>query len=323
MPIDGHLQAVLELSAEIDAQSRSWGLPEAERRRQVSERIGAALPRPAYPDVERTDLYVTAAGREVPVRLYRPQQAAESVTLPLMIYAHGGGWVAGSIATHDVLCAEVAVTTGYAVASVHYRRAPENPHPAQHEDLWDAADWLRRHGALLGLDVRRPMALGGDSAGAHLVLGCAWRARTEAPGRYDRLLLFYPGLDPELATPSAAQFALGPGLIQAAVRYFWQALLKDAPQDERRAWALPMTWPQEGLATLPATVLVTAEFDLLRDEGAEFAARLHKTGVPVEHWCARDMVHGFGRMLGASPVARGQVRDACRALMKVADAGMV
>lgn len=139
--------------------------------------------------------------------------------------------------------AETAASTGYAVASVHYRRAPEHPHAAQHDDVWDAADWLHEHATGLDLACDLALALGGCSAGAYLVLGCAWRARIEAPRRYDRLLLFYPAVDPEPAAASARAFAQGPGLTAASVRYFWQSLLGRAPKDERRVWALPSTWP--------------------------------------------------------------------------------
>ena len=313
--IDADLRRVLKLAAEVEAESALWNLPEAERRRQASERAAAELPRVAARGVVRTDVYVTAPGREIPVRLYRPARADAQARLPLMPYAHGGGWVVGSIATHDTLCAELAAHTGYLVASVHYRRAPEHPHPAQLDDLWDATAWLLRHAGALGIDEARPLALGGDSAGAHLALACAWRARREAPGRYDRLLLFYPALDPALASASAGQFAQGPGLTRASMQYYWQALLSGAARADQAA-ALPLAWPPHQLS-LPATVLVTAETDLLRDEGEAYVRRLQAAGVNVAHWRAAGMIHGFARMLAASPAARRHVRRACRALLSI------
>ncbi|OZI29743.1 hypothetical protein CAL29_16570 [Bordetella genomosp. 10] len=307
---------VLRRAAALESASHRWELPEAQRRRQASEQAAALLPKLAHRGLTRTDVYAVAAGREIPVRLYRPAAAAGR-RAALMPYAHGGGWVVGSIATHDTLCAELAVRTGYVVASVHYRRAPEHRHPAQHDDLWDAVAWLLRHAAALGLDGDAPMALGGDSAGAHLALGCAYRALREAPGRYDRLLLFYPALDPAMSSGSARRHAEGPGLTRAAMRYYWEALLGGAAPRRSQRLALPLTWPRRGPA-LPATVLVTAETDMLRDEGEDYARRLQAAGVRVAHWRAPGMVHGFARMLAASPAARRQVRRACRALLDIA-----
>jgi len=301
----------LRQTAEIEAESRLWGLPEPERRRQVSERAAALLPVPRRRSVTRTDLYATVDGREIPLRLYRAAGKSGSAPARLMPYAHGGGWVVGSIATHDTLCTELAAQTGYAVASIHYRRAPEHPHPAQHDDLRDAIAWLRRHAAALALDVAGPIALGGDSAGAHLVLGYAERARREAPGLVDRMLLFYPALDPALASASAGTYAHGPGLTREAMAYYWDALLGRAAT---RTGALPLESPVAGL---PATVLVTAELDLLRDEGEAYAHRLAAAGVPVVCWRAQGMIHGFARMHAASAAARAHVRRACRMLRSI------
>ncbi|WP_157666708.1 alpha/beta hydrolase [Bordetella genomosp. 13] len=313
--IDADLLDVLRRTAEIETQSASWKLPEAERRRLVSERAAAMLPRASEPGVERTDLYAVSAGREIPIRLYR-RAGGDAARAPLMLYAHGGGWVVGSIATHDTLCAELAACTGHAVASVHYRRAPEHPHPAQHEDLWEAGDWLLRHARALGLDGDSPMAVAGDSAGAHLALGVAWRAQRQTPGRYGRQLLFYPALDPGLGSDSVRLYADGPGLTRAAMQYYWRSLLgEDATGDAHRA-ALPMRWQGSELA-LPPTVLVTAETDVLRDEGEAFASRLLAAGVPLRHWRADGMIHGFARMLAASAAARAHVRRACEAFVEL------
>lgn len=317
--IDPELQQVLREVAAIEAASRDWMLPDPERRRRVSELSAQCLPVPRLRGMQRIDAYAGAAGREIPLRIYRSARAPERPRL--MPYFHGGGWVVGSIATHDALCAELAERTGYMVASVHYRRAPENPHPAQHEDAWEAMDWLSRHAGLLGADAASPMALGGDSAGAHLALGCALRAEHEAAGRIDRMLLFYPALDP--APPadaptgggSAQAYRDGPGLTRAAMDYYWDALLGGVPPAQADSLALPMRWP--AAQRLPATVLVTAEIDLLRDEGEAYARRLAAAGVAVRHWRAAGMVHGFARMFTASAAARGHVRRACRQLVSI------
>jgi len=309
--IDPQLQQVLRDVAAVEADSRNWKLPEPERRRLVSELSAQRMPARRIAGMRRTDACVGGPGREIPLRLYRSARAPERPRL--MPYFHGGGWVVGSIATHDTLCAELAERTGYLVASVHYRRAPENPHPAPHQDCWDAMGWLLRHAAQLGADGARPMALGGDSAGAHLALGCALRAEREAPGRVDRMLLFYPALDPDLASPSVGAHGDGPGLTRAAMQYYWQALLGGAAPAQADPLALPLQWP--AAQRLPAAVLVTAETDLLRDEGEAYARRLAAAGARVAHWRAAGMIHGFARMLAASPAARRHVHRACRELV--------
>lgn len=353
--IDPQLQQVLRQVAAIEADSPAWGLPEAERRRRVSELSAQCLPALRLPGMQRSDAYAGAPGREIPLRLYRSAGAPERPRL--MPYFHGGGWVVGSIATHDALCAELAERTGYLVASVHYRRAPENPHPAQHEDAWEAVAWLSRHADPLGADGRQPMALGGDSAGANVALGCALRAQRESAGLVDRMLLLYPALDPDpqldidskpqpqagsmhggrsglqpdsrhgprTGEPSGAASAErslqlyrdGPGLTQASMDYYWSAFLGGAAPEQADPLALPLRWPAD--LRLPPAVLVTAEIDLLRDEGEAYARRLAAAGVQVEHWRAAGMVHGFARMLTASAAARRHVRRACRELVKIGE----
>nr|WP_255581659.1 alpha/beta hydrolase [Cupriavidus sp. AU9028] len=284
-------------------------LPEAEARRLASELRARRLARATggHERVLRDNWYVTAPGREIPLALYR--RDADTPARPLL-YFHGGGWAVGSIVTHDALCAHLAARTGMAVISVHYRRTPENPYPAQQADGQAVLDWLLRHAAILKLDFGPGWVIGGDSAGAHVALTLAYALRglERAPRAQ---LLFYPALDPGLDTLSARLYADGPALTRASMRWYWRALLGGGMPEG----ALPLRWPD--LSALPSTVLVTAEHDLLRDEGELLHQRLAAQGIDVRFRRAPGMLHGFARLLNASEAARRQVDDAADALLSL------
>lgn len=320
-PIDPALLAAVEETLAMPGEADGLELPEAEARRLASElraRKLADATAPAYP-VRRDNWYVTAPGREIPLALYRsavdpadPADTGDTADTPArpLLYFHGGGWAVGSIVTHDALCAHLAATTGMAVISVHYRRTPENPYPAQQADGQAALDWLERHASILGLDFGSGWVIGGDSAGAHIALTTAYALRglERAPRAQ---LLFYPALDPGLDTLSARLYADGPALTRASMRWYWRSLLGGGMPEG----ALPLRWPD--LSALPATVLVTAEHDLLRDEGELLHQRLAAQGVDVRFKRAPGMLHGFARLLNASEAARRQVDEATDALLSL------
>lgn len=308
-PIDRALLAAIEETVTLPSESGGAGLSEADARRAASELRARKLAAAGAPStsVWRDNWYVAAPGREIPLRIYRWDPDAASRPL---LYFHGGGWAVGSIVTHDALCSHLACVTGVPVISVHYRRSPENPYPAQQQDGEAALDWLRRHAAVLGLDFSNGWLIGGDSAGAHIALTMAYAMR-HADGAPVGQLLFYPALDPALDTDSARHYANGPALTHASMQWYWRALLGDTLPDG----ALPLRWP--ALSGLPDTVLVTAEHDLLRDEGEQLHQRLVEDGVKVAFRRAPGMLHGFARLLNVSEAARAQVDDAAAALLSM------
>lgn len=339
--LDPQIRAFLSEVDLLEGESRMDAADDGDAsatRRLFLERV-ARLARRSFPvRVATEDHFVTLPGREVALRLYRTAGGSDEAA-PVLIYLHGGGWVGGSIATHDVLCAEIADRTDAAVASVQYRRAPENPHPAQHEDCWNALGWLARHAPVLGLDPSR-WALGGDSAGAHLAIGCALRSvrerRRPAPSF---LLLFYPVIAPDFETPSYREFAQAPGSpSREMMRFYWTAFLggaeppgADAGQHASSsavpALAVPALAGDDALGGLPATYLATAEIDPLRDEGEAFGRRLTRLGVPLVFRRAATLPHGFARLLQISDAADREVTQACvhlrRALAARARAAVV
>jgi acetyl esterase len=267
---------LLEADARITA---GWSIEQA-RERSRADAI-AAEDRIGLDDVRDVD----AAG--VPCRLYRPRIGA-----PVALYVHGGGWVLHDLETHDEFCRELAHRTGWALLAVDYRRAPEHPHPAPLDDVETATRWLREEGR--GLRLATEVLAGiGDSSGANLLAGLTVRA----PDLLDALVLMYPPVDASAAFADEDNAALDTSGMQA----YWDAY---APGD---AGENPEVSPLRAeLSAFPPTLLVTAEHDILRDQGEAFAAALADAGVDVTAWRALGSPHGFWRqptLLAASRAA--------------------
>jgi acetyl esterase len=264
------------------------------------ERDAPAVCGPAPPVAEVRD--VDAAG--VPARLYRPAAAGGGAVL----FAHGGGWALGSIETHDVLCREIANTSGATVLSVDYRLAPEHPFPAALDDCDTAWYWLRGAADELEIDADR-VALAGDSAGGALAASLALRlrGRREPPARLQALI--YPCIDPALESPSALLFADGYRLTRANMRWFWSAYLARKPPTPEAAPAMATD-----LSDLPPALVITASHDVLRDEGEAYGARLRTAGVPTEIVRVEGTLHGFIRFAAwpAAQRTRALLGDALR-----------
>ncbi len=266
--------------------------------RRANATFLADTPRP--PIHSTTDIVCEALGVRLLLRIYRPSNA---VQLPLIVFFHGGGFVLGDLETHDALCRSIARETGYAVAAVDYRRAPENPFPGLAADCYAALWWLVSNAALLDVDSKR-IALCGDSAGANLAVAVALRARDERL-TVRHLGLLYPMTDATCNTASVHAFANGYLLTREAIQWFWELYLP-RPEDAAHPRASVLRANVEGLP--PATVL-TAEYDPLRDEGEAFARRLRASGVPTVARRYAGMLHGFATMSTVTPVAGQALRD--------------
>jgi acetyl esterase len=267
---------LLEADAKITA---GWSVEQI-RERSRADAI-AADDKIGLDDIRDVD----AAG--VPCRLYRPRIGA-----PVALYVHGGGWVLHDLETHDAFCRELAHRTGWALLAVDYRRAPEHPHPEPLDDVETAARWLRQEGR--GLRLATEVLAGiGDSSGANLLAGLTVRA----PDLLDALVLMYPPVDASAAFANEDNAALDAD----GMRAFWDAYAPDG------AGANPEVSPlRADLGSFPPTLVVTAEHDILRDQGEAFAAALAAAGVDVTAWRALGTLHGFWRqptLLAASRAA--------------------
>jgi acetyl esterase len=274
--------------------------------RRAYEAAAEVLEPPRAPLARVEDLTVPADdGTLLPARLYVAGDGAP----PVLLYLHGGGFVIGSIETHDSLCRQLARRSGAAVLSLAYRLAPEHPFPTAVDDAWAALRWLSDNGGRLGLGALPP-AVGGDSAGGTLAAVCAIRAR-DAGLPLALQLLITPGTIAHQDTASHKLFSQGFLLDKAAIDWFFDHY---CPHAHRRDWRFaPLEAPDlEGVA--PACVIL-AECDPLVDEGIAYADRLRAAGVPVQLELARGLTHDFikmGRVLKEASVAQQAAADAMK-----------
>ena len=218
----------------------------------------------------------------VPGRVYEPTGAGAGV----LVWLHGGGWAIGSLESHDPLCRALAARSGSRVVAVDYRLAPEHPHPAALEDSWTATIWAAREFG--------PVAVGGDSAGGHLAAVVALRARDlHVPLRLQVLVV--PATDYAFETASYAENGTGYGLERTTMEWFWDLYVPERG-NAADLEVSPLRAPD--VSATATALVVTAEFDPLRDEGEAYAAKLRDARVDVEHRRAAGMVHGFLRMPG-------------------------
>ncbi len=246
----------------------------------------------------------------VPVRVYRP--ADNVAVLPALVFYHGGGWVVGSLESHDHLCRHLTVRAGLAVLSIDYRLAPEHPFPAALDDCVAAVQWAARDAAQLNIDPTR-LAVGGDSAGGQLAASVALALRDMSGPALHFQLLIYPVCD--LVADNASLRDNATGYFLTLPAYHKMCLWYQA---EREQWADPRLSPQHAShhRALPPCLVQTAEFDPLRDEGQAYAETLRAAGVAVEHHCYTGMIHGFARMGGQIDKGKTALDDAALALRR-------
>jgi acetyl esterase len=299
MPLDPGLKLVLDqLAANPGPQLHE--LP-VEQARAFFDQM--QLPRPEVKIAEAVDRRIPGPAGEIPVRVYRPEGEAP---LPALVYFHGGGWVIGSLETHDGSCRDLANRIGCVVVSVDYRLAPEARYPAAAEDCYAATKWVAENAKALGVDASR-IGIGGDSAGGNLTAVVALMARDRRGPALRHQLLIYPVTDADFSRPSYRENAEGYLLTARAMEWFWGHYVPDAAQ-RQDPYAAPLR--AKDLSGLPPAFVLTAEYDPLRDEGEAFAARLQQAGVPTRLQRYDGAIHGFFAMGLLAEVARRAIDDA-------------
>jgi len=256
----------------------------------------------------------TAGACNVPVRVYRP---VSTVALPLTLFAHGGGWVTGSLDSHDKLCRILADALPSVVVAVDYALAPERVFPAALDDVEAAWQWARDRARELGADGER-FIVAGDSSGGNLAAALTLRLHRLGAVQPDLQLLLYPALDSTCSRASYREFASGYNLTGAQMAWYWSVYRGEADA------ALPELAPLSAivLPAVPAVVAVAAA-DVLRDDGVDYAARLRASGTPVRLVDCAGMIHGFLRWTGEVPAARrwiDSIAAAARETMQCAKA---
>ena len=302
MPLDPQARAVLDMLASLG--SPPLGTVSAAEARAAQ----AARPLPPRAPVARVeDGAVPTPDGDVAVRIYTPEGQAP---FPVLVWYHGGGWVLGTLETTDHTCRELANTASCVVVSVDYRLAPEHKFPASVDDSERAYQWVLTNAASFGGDPDR-VAVGGDSAGGNLATVVCLRARERGHRLPIFQLLVYPVTDFDFERPSYQANGDGYFLTGQAMRWFWEQYVREAA-DMTHPHASPMR--AADLAGLPPALIITAEFDPLRDEGEAYAERLRQAGVPVTLSRYDGMIHGFFGMYWAVDKGRAAIREASSAL---------
>lgn len=297
MPLNPQVEAVLAAFAQM--------MPEVDYRtitpaglRAINDNPMSMGEPPVVAKVE--EISIDLPGRTLAARLYVPEGAGENPALT--VFYHGGGWVIGTLDTHDNTCRALARESGAAVLSVAYRLAPEAPFPAPLYDCFEALVWAKNNAAKLGIDGTR-LAVAGDSAGGNLAAAVAIRARDEGGPALRHQLLIYPATDADLTRPSYVENGGGNYFLSMdMMRWFWEHYIGTlgAPESVHTHVAVLR---HENLKNLPSATVVTAEYDPLRDEGVAYAEALAEAGNEVEAELAPGMIHGFFSLFQAIPDA--------------------
>ncbi|GGE06448.1 putative lipase/esterase [Marinithermofilum abyssi] len=245
---------------------------------------------------------LSGPGGSLPVRIYHP---FGTPPFPALLYLHGGGWVFGGVDTSDAICRFLSHYGQCVVVSVDYRRAPEHPFPAALEDAYFTLGWVSQNEELLEIDSTR-LGVAGDSAGGNLAAGVTLLARERGGPSLTCQALFYPVTRYGFDTESYRRFGTGYYLTKEEMQWFWNHYLPN-PGDPVPSLASPLD--AERLHDLPPAILITAEYDPLRDEGEAYARRLKAEGVPVQWKRYPGMVHSFLNMSGLVEQSRQALEE--------------
>ncbi|MFD5181032.1 alpha/beta hydrolase [Nocardia sp. NPDC058379] len=303
---------VAAMLATLDA-----GFPDIATMRAADVRaaiLGRRAPLKYLPEMrEARDVVVAGPGGDLTLRVYRPHR--DGATLPVIVFAHGGGFVFCDLDSHDEFCRSMAEGVGAVVVAVDYRLAPEHRAPAAHEDVLTALRWAGEHAGEFGGDPAR-IALAGDSAGGNLAATVAIAVRDGGGPEVAAQILLYPVIDDDFETESYRRFGTGHYNTTSAMRWYWQQYAPHGTDDVR---LVPTR--AESLAGLPPAVVITAELDPPCAAGDAYARRLADDGVAVRHRRYDGLFHGFLTIpsLAATTAARTEIWAMVREVLGTPD----
>jgi acetyl esterase len=286
------IRAILD---QMDPRGGSAPFSVEEKRRSYLTGVArAGTPEPVASIQDRS---IPGPAGEIPVRIYRPEAGGH---LPVVLYVHGGGFFSGDLDTHDPVCRFLANHIPAVVMGVNYRLAPEHHYPAAAQDCYAALRWLSKSASSLGGDESRSFVIG-DSAGGNLATVVALMARDAGGPALTGQVLIYPMTDATFSFDSQVENGLIPPFTLIDCVYAWQLYLPPNI-DRRHPYISPVM--ADGLSGVAPALVLTAEFDILADEGEAYVDRLRDAGVAVEHEHFPDMVHGFFQWSGVAAGAR-------------------
>ncbi|MDO7926571.1 alpha/beta hydrolase [Pseudomonas sp. KFB-139] len=262
--------------------------------------------------VEVSERSIDANGQKITLKIVRPAKLKGD--LPVFMFFHGGGWVLGDFPTHQRLIRDLVVGSGAVAVYVDYTPSPEAQYPTAINQAYAATRWVAEHGKQIGVDGSR-LAVAGNSVGGNMAAVVALMAKEQQTPALRFQLLLWPVTDANFDNGSYQQFAEGHFLTKGMMKWFWDNYTTDAGQ-RARIHASPLQASSEQLRGLPAALVQTAEFDVLRDEGEAYARKLDAAGVPVTAVRYNGMIHDFGLLnpLNQVPEVRAAMRQAANEL---------
>ncbi|PSL47832.1 acetyl esterase [Chitinophaga niastensis] len=266
--------------------------------------------------VEEVNIHVPDA-HSITVHIIRPDKNVGA--LPIVMYFHGGGWVLGDIATHERLARQIAIGAEVAVVLVNYSRSPEFIYPTALQEAYEATMWMAENGKVLHLDTTR-IAVAGDSSGGNLATGVTLLAKQKGGPKLLLQLLFFPTLDHNFDTLSYRQYANGYFLTRAQMQWFWDEYVGTGVI-RNEITVSPLRATTEDLKGLPSALIITAEHDVLRDEGEAYARNLMTAGVTVTATRYLGTIHAFMFLnnLWQTPAAKAAIAQANEKIREVFD----
>lgn len=305
MALDPQVQAMLEQMEKAGAPPMHTLSPKEARaahlarRKAKGEEVGQII-----------DRTIPGPNGDIPIRIYYPRQQKD-VKWPILVYYHGGGWVIGSIESHDAVCRSLTNGAECIVVSVDYRLGPEHKFPAALEDSFAALEWISEQAESFGGDHTK-IAVGGDSAGGNLATVCTIKAKENQSPKVMYQLLIYPstGVGP---TQSNEENGEGFILTKDLMDWFRKHYLNH-PDDAKNPYFSPYLY--DDVSGLPSAFVITAEYDMLRDDGKAYANKLAAAGVPVSYRDYPGMIHGFIGMANVLDQGKRALEDASQALRK-------
>lgn len=307
MALDPQAKAVLEKMAAAGGASMHTMTPvearqvyRSMRNREVSEEVGSV-----------NDERIPGPLGDIPIRIYKPVHNHNS-KLPILVYYHGGGWVIGDLDTHDSVCRTLTNEAECIVVSVDYRLGPEHKFPAAVEDSFAALEWVAEHAESFGGDRER-IAVGGDSAGGNLATVVSIMAKEKQAPNIVFQLLIYPSTGVG-QTKSYEENGEGLFLTKDLMKWFRKHYM-NSPSDAKNPYFSPYLY--EDVSGLPPALIMTAEYDPLRDDGKAYADKLKAAGVEVEYVDYPGMIHGFVTLANVIDKGQQALKDAAEALKKV------
>ncbi len=285
-----------------------WQAPVAELREGTYAKIAlVGVPEEVFSIQDR---YIPGPTADLHIRIYRPNDRED---LPAMVYFHGGGWVLNFLDIYDTELSSLANKSNSVVITVNYQKAPEHPYPTPFDDCYATYVWVHKNAKLLGINPEK-IGVGGESAGGNLASAVALKIRDTSGPSPAYQLLINPCNERDFDSDSYQKFSTGFGLSRQGMQWYWEQYLQGDLHDQD-PYACPST--AKDFTNLPPAILVTAEFDPLRDDGVKYERLLRDAGVPTHHKEYKGMIHGFMSLGKVTPMSEVALKDCAESIRKI------